>query len=138
MSNTAIYNIFEEVKHSFPLNPLLPPACKTKLDIKGRINEDIPVTDKQDFGVLHDKHIFSSAGHNRLWPPAPNRKGVDGFVFEGIGSRSLLHYCLFPADIQCQMAWCCLPLPYKPSNGVNFSQAKKREVPELNYFGLVE
>jgi len=89
------------------------------------------VTDKQDFGVIHDKDIFSSAGHNRLWLSAANRKSVDGLVFEGLGGRSLPLYCLFPADIRFKRVCCLLPLPCKPNNGVNFSQAKKREAPEL-------
>jgi len=60
------------------------------------------VTDKQDFGVLHDKDIFFAAVHNRLWLPATNRKGVFGFVLEGLGGRSLLLLCLFPADVHFQ------------------------------------
>jgi hypothetical protein len=94
------------------------------------------VTDKQDFGVLHDKDIFSSAVHNRLWLPATNRKSVVGFVLEDLGGRSLLLHCLFPADVQFKRACCCPPLPYKINNGVNFSQPKKGEAPELTSSSL--
>jgi hypothetical protein len=95
------------------------------------------MTDKQDFGVVHDKDIFSSAVHNRFWLPAINRKGFVGFVLEGLGGRSLLLYSLFPADVRFRTASCCPPLPYKTNNGVSFSQPKKREALSSSRLGGV-
>jgi hypothetical protein len=70
--------------------------------------------------------------HNRLWLAATNRKGVVGFVLEGLGGRSLLLYCILPSDVLFIRAFCFPPPPYTSNNGVNFSQPKKCEAPKLN------